>query len=48
MSMDAINENGVNDASSTDGTEQDSVAVPSQTDIAPAVSPEDGEQYQPL
>lgn len=42
-SIDAINENGANDASSTDRTKQDFVTVPSQTDIAPAISAEDGE-----
>jgi glucose/arabinose dehydrogenase len=43
MPIDAVSEKGANDASARDGTEQDSKTVPSQTDIAPAVSPEDGE-----
>lgn len=41
--VDAANRNGTDDARSTDGSEQDSTIAPSQTDIAPAVSPEDSE-----
>lgn len=40
---DVIKQDAVNDASTTDGNGQNPAIAPSQTDIAPAVSPEDGQ-----